>query len=69
METVLIQVDGMHCGGCASSVSKALLALDGVAKAEVSHEKAQAQVQFDAQKVSTATLLEAVEEAGFDAAL
>ena len=51
------------------SVTRVLNELDGVAQADVSLEKAQAVVSFDENKVQPAALVEAVEDAGFDAEL
>jgi copper chaperone len=70
METTTIKVGGMSCGGCVKSVTGVLMALDGVAKAEVSLEQAQAQavIEYDAAKLSLAQLVQAIEDAGFDAA-
>ena len=67
METTTIKVGGMSCGGCVKSVTGVLAALDGVAKAEVSLEKAQAVIEYDAAKLSRAQLAQAIEDAGFDA--
>ena len=67
MQNVTLKIDGMTCGGCVKSVTRVLIELDGVAQADVSLEKAQAVVSFDANKVQPAALVEAVEDAGFDA--
>ncbi len=67
METTTIKVGGMTCGGCVKSVTGVLTALEGVAKAEVSLEKGEAAVAFDAAKVNRAQLAQAIEDAGFDA--
>lgn len=67
METTTIKVGGMSCGGCVKNVTGALEGLDGVQKAEVSLEQAQAVVSFDGAKVQRADLMQAVEDAGFDA--
>jgi len=67
METTTIKVDGMSCGGCVKSVTGVLTALDGVAKAEVSLERKQAVVEFDAAKVTRDQLKAVIEDAGFDA--
>ena len=67
METTIIKVGGMSCGGCVKSVTGVLAALDGVAKAEVSLEQKQAVIEFDAAKVTREQLKAAVEDAGFDA--
>ncbi len=58
----------MSCGGCVKSVAGVLMALDGVAKAEVSLEQARAMIEYDAAKLSPAQLVQAIEDAGFDAA-
>ena len=67
METTIIKVDGMSCGGCVKSVTGVLTALDGVAKAEVSLEQKQAVVEFDAAKLTRDQLKAVIEDAGFDA--
>ena len=69
MQNVTLKIDGMTCGGCVKSVTRVLNELDGVAQADVSLEKAQAIVSFDENKVQPAALVEAVEDAGFDAAV
>jgi CsoR family transcriptional regulator, copper-sensing transcriptional repressor len=47
METIVIPVKGMTCMGCVSSVKRVLGAVPGVGSAEVSLEKAQAEVAYD----------------------
>jgi len=69
MQTLTLKIDGMTCGGCVKSVTKVLENLNGVEKAEVSLENADAIISFDESKIQPAALIEAVEEAGFDAAL
>ncbi len=67
METTQIKIDGMSCQGCVKNIGGVLGALAGVASAEVSLEAAAATVVFDPQVVSRAALLDAIEDAGFDA--
>lgn len=69
METITLNIGGMTCGGCVSSVTKVLENLNGVEKADVSLENAHAVITYDADKIQTAALIEAVEDAGFDASL
>jgi mercuric transport protein len=66
-KTVTIRVEGMHCGGCASSVTKALKATEGVEDAQVSFEKGEAVVRFDDQKVTVEKLREVINKTGFKA--
>ena len=69
MQTVVLNVDGMNCGGCVKSVTGILQAVDGVASAEVSLENKSATVSFDPAKPRAAALVEAVEEGGYEASL
>ena len=67
METMTIKVGGMTCGGCVASVTRVLAALDGVTKVDVSLEQGKAVVEVDAVKVCREHLLQAIEDAGFEA--
>lgn len=66
MQTTTLNISGMTCGGCVRSVGNVLKALDGVAKADVSLEKASAVVDYDPDKVGLDQLKRSVEEAGFE---
>ena len=59
--TKTMKIEGMMCGHCEAAVKKALEALDGVASAEVSHEKGTAVVTLD-KDVDHAVLTKAVED-------
>jgi copper chaperone len=67
MSQTVIKVSGMSCGGCVKSITRALIALPGVTKAEVSLERARAVIDYDPGKVSQPTLVQAIEDAGFGA--
>ncbi|MFA9557980.1 copper chaperone CopZ [Evansella sp. AB-rgal1] len=66
MKKEIIQVDGMTCGHCKSSVEGALKKLAGVTAAEVSLEDKNVSVEFDADTVTVDKLKEEIEEQGFD---
>ncbi|MBT5240887.1 MAG: heavy-metal-associated domain-containing protein [Rhodospirillaceae bacterium] len=66
MEKVLIPVEGMTCGGCTSSVEKALCACDGVCVATASLEGANVEVEFDPAIIIQGQVEEAIRDAGFD---
>ena len=59
--TKTMKIEGMMCGHCEAAVKKALEALDGVASAEVSHEKGAAVVTLE-KDVDNAVLTKAVED-------
>jgi copper chaperone len=67
METVTLKVQGMTCQGCVRSVKKVLEGVPGVDQAEVSLERAEAQVRFDPASASPARLAQAVQDAGYQA--
>lgn len=68
MQTEQIQVTGMTCGGCTSSVTKALRAINGVDDVIVSLASGQATVQYDEKLTSLEQLQSAVKEAGYGVA-
>lgn len=65
METELIKVTGMTCGGCTSKVTKALKAVPGVGDVAVSLETGEATVQYDARSTTPAQLSAALKGAGY----
>lgn len=60
-----LKVDGARCGGCAKSIEKALLSVDGVSAARMDLQSGQASVVGEAP---AAALIEALVLAGFSAA-
>jgi copper chaperone CopZ len=66
-KTTTIRVEGMHCKMCSASVTKALKATEGVEQVEVSHEKGEAVIRYDDQKVTEAKLREVINSTGFKA--
>ncbi len=67
MESTVIKIGGMSCQGCVKNITGVLTGLAGVGAADVSLEAAEARVDFDPQTVSRAALIDAIEDAGFDA--
>ncbi len=65
MHTTTLFISGMTCGGCANAVTKVLLALSGVEKAEVSYIEAKAEVSYDPGQVSPEQLKAAIASAGY----
>ena len=65
MKTQQLKVTGMTCGGCTSSVTKALKAINGVVDVNVSLSNSQATVQYDEMLTSPEQLKSAVIKAGY----
>ena len=68
METTVLKVNGMTCGGCVRSVQNVLESIQGVSSAEVSLEKAQATVIYDPAQADVNRMKEAVTDAGYQVA-
>jgi copper chaperone len=68
MQTTVLEVRGMTCGGCVRSVTNVLERIQGVSGAEVSLEKAQATVTYDPAQVDMNRMKEAVTDAGYQVA-
>lgn len=69
VETLLLDIVGMSCGGCVKSVTRILESVKGVASVEVSLENKSATVGYDPAQTAAEALIEAVEDGGYDAAL
>jgi len=61
---VTLSVKGMSCGGCVSSVEKALLSVSGVEEVTVNLAEHTARIKGEA---SVSTLIKSVVDAGYDA--
>ncbi len=59
---IVLTLEGLSCNGCVNSVTEALILIDGVEQADVTLYEAYVQGNVAAQ-----VLIDAVEEAGFDA--
>ena len=67
LTTLGLAVGGMTCSSCAGSVERALRAVPGVKGVAVNLLQNSAQVTFDPDATGPRTVLEAVEDAGFEA--
>ena len=65
MQTEILKVTGMTCGGCSSNVTRALVGVDGVHNVDVSLAGGEAKVDFDENMTSLDKLVASVQEAGY----
>ncbi len=68
METLTLNISGMTCMGCASSVERKLSEQAGVATAQVDLGAGQAEVRFDPQLTTPDALKQALRTAGWGVA-
>lgn len=64
MESIELNIEGMHCMGCSTRLQKVLNNLDGVSKAEVSFETGIAKIEYD-NKLKIDDIKNAIIDAGF----
>jgi copper chaperone CopZ len=64
-EEVVLNVNGMTCGGCENKVKSALIECAGVKDAKVSYKDGKAVVEVEKGKANKEKLIEAVEKVGF----
>ena len=67
MEKNKFEIKGMSCAACVANVEKAVAKLPGVEKAEVSLLANNMKAEYDAEKISAAEIISAVEKAGYEA--
>ena len=65
MQTELLKVTGMTCGGCTSTVTHALKAITGVGDVKVSLSAGEATVEYNERLTSPDQLKAAVKGAGY----
>ncbi|MHB1826979.1 MAG: heavy-metal-associated domain-containing protein [Steroidobacteraceae bacterium] len=67
MRSVVLQIRGMHCDGCANSVKALLEREPGVKSAAVAFESGAARVLFDPLKIEEKRLLAVLVQLGYAA--
>ncbi|MEO8936231.1 MAG: heavy metal-associated domain-containing protein [Burkholderiaceae bacterium] len=67
METYKLDVKGMTCGGCTSSVQRAITGLNGVEKVEVTLQPGSATVEADPARVTAQQIVSTLAAMGFEA--
>lgn len=65
MKTVTLNIEGMHCDGCASNVQSLLERQPGIRKATASFKDKEARILYDPQAVTEDQLVELVERGGY----
>ncbi len=64
MKTIVYKIKGMSCNHCVSAVNKAISNCSGVLDAQVSLEKAEANLKIDETKFNLEEMESAVRDAG-----
>jgi copper chaperone len=65
IESVVLSVSGMKCGGCETNVTAKLNAVDGVLTVQASSKDKTVSVEFDSEKTSLAAITNVIQAAGY----
>lgn len=69
METIHLNIEGMHCGGCATGIQMVTEQLDGVSSAFVDLEGKKGTWEIDNAKVNAEKIIEEIVKLGYKAAV
>lgn len=67
MEKLHINIEGMHCGACATGIQMLVSQMDGVSSIMVDYDKKSGEVEFDSAKVKKEDIFKAIAELGYKA--
>lgn len=66
MENVTLNVSGMSCGHCVSSIEGSVGKLDGVNEVKVHLGSGKVDISFDQEKVNLNQIKETIDDQGYD---
>ncbi|HSJ29395.1 MAG TPA: copper ion binding protein [Acidimicrobiia bacterium] len=66
MSTTTLSVPTISCGHCKSSIEGAVGELAGINRVDVAIESKQVDVDFDEAAIDLATIVQAIEDQGYD---
>ena len=67
MEKITLNIEGMHCGACATGIQMLTSQMDGVASSFVDYEGKKGTFEFDPAKTSREAIVKAIAELGYKA--
>lgn len=67
MDKVDLNIEGMHCGACATGIQMLVSQMDGVNSAFVDYEGKKGTVEFDPAKVSKEQIIQNINNIGYTA--
>lgn len=66
-EKLTINVEGMHCGACATGIQMVTDGLDGVEKSFVDFDTKKGEIEFDPEKIKKEQIFEEIGKLGYTA--
>ncbi len=65
MEKINLNIQGMHCGACATGIQMLVSGMDGVKSVFVDYDKKTGEIEFDPAKTPFETIAKGVAELGY----
>lgn len=69
IQTAVLKLSGMSCGGCVNMITGLLKSVKGVKDVKVTFKPQRARVKYDNTKTNTSALIAAVKKGGYGAVL
>jgi len=66
-QKISFNVEGMHCGACATGIQMISEGLDGVEKAFVDYDTKRGELEFDSDKITTDAIFAEIKKLGYTA--
>ena len=67
LETIQLNISGMHCAGCAAGIEATLKMMDGIKEASVNFATSKCVFTFDPTKITKQQIVDKIKELGYDA--
>jgi len=67
VEKMHINIEGMHCGACATGIQMLVSQMDGVSSIMVDYDKKSGDVEFDSSNVKKEDIFKSIAELGYSA--
>jgi len=67
LETIQLNISGMHCAGCAAGIEATLKMMDGIKEASVNFATSKGIFTFDPTKITKQQIVDKIKELGYDA--
>lgn len=67
MEKIELNIDGMHCGACATGIQMLVSQMEGVKSVFVDYGGKKGTFEFDSSKVTKEQIIKGIEELGYKA--
>ena len=67
METIELDIEGMHCGGCATGIQMVTEQMDGVTSSSVDLDSKKGKFEFDPAQTSKEKIVEEISKLGYTA--